>query len=44
MQYLLYFTLVYVIRIIEFFVLIRPAMSNMTKNYYENRLVLEGGD
>ena len=24
--------------------MIRPAINNMIKNYYENRIVLEGGD
>jgi hypothetical protein len=43
-QYCLYFGLVAASRIIEFFVLIRPAMNNMIKNYYDNRIVLESGD
>ena len=43
-QYCLFYSLVAVCRIIEFFVLIRPAMSNMMKTYYDNKHVLEGDD
>lgn len=43
-QYSLFYTLVALSRIIEFFVLIRPGMSNMVKTYFDNKHVLEGDD